>query len=155
MVAALGGFARVAVLRFEPGEDILNGIVAYCNEQRILNGVVLAMHGSVEGAAFMDVVPRPDLKAQYGYTEETRLDGQTELLGGSGIISHNGETAGVHIHCAFADCKGNVYGGHMVAGNKVLLTVEVALAEVEGINLSGKYDAQRDGTYLHPTQETK
>ena len=155
MVAATGRLGRVAILRLEPGEDVLQGIVSYCGQQKILSGLVLAMHGSVEGAAFMDVAPRPDLKAQYGYTQETRLDGQVELLGGSGIISGSGNEACAHIHCAFADAKGRVYGGHMVLGSRVLLTVEVALGEVDGIELGGRYDAGLDGTYLYPAQASK
>ena len=154
MRSAEGGFGKVHVIRFEPGEDVLTGIQSYCEEHRVCNGVVVSGIGSLDGCTFFDPMEIPGKPGCYGYVEPLFRGTPIELVGLSGIICH--ETDGKivpHIHASFADKDGNEYGGHLKEGNLVLVTVEVVIAEIEGISMRREMDQLRGVPVLSPEEE--
>jgi predicted DNA-binding protein with PD1-like motif len=151
--AAQGNIKRVVAFRLPPGEDVMEGLKKACDENHVNNGIILSCIGSLDGAVFYNPVPLSNKKAGYGYGEELVLRGPIELVNASGMICHddNGEVL-LHVHCTFSDQHGNAHGGHLIAGTKVLLTVDFVIAELDGINMARKYDDDLEVYIFRPEQ---
>ena len=151
MQSAEGNISRVVAFRLSPGEDVLEGLQQACEKHHINNGVILSGIGSLDGARFFDPVPLPNKKAGYGYSDPIELFGPIELVTAAGMICHNekGELL-FHVHVGLSDGNGRGYGGHLIAGNKVLLTVDMVLGEVSGLTMGRKYDEDLEVYLFHP-----
>ncbi|MDF3005056.1 MAG: hypothetical protein K0S22_1528 [Oscillospiraceae bacterium] len=153
MEMAQGHLGRVVALRLKPGTDVLLGLEEACKRSGINNGVILSAIGSLDGVSFCNPVELPEKKAGYGYGEILHLTGPIELTNASGIICH--DDAGVtnlHVHITLSDRYGNAHGGHLVEGTKVLLTVDVVLAEIEGMIMGRKFDDELEVPLFAPRQ---
>lgn len=151
MQLAQGGLKRVVAIRMAPGEDVLEGLKRACEETGIKHGMILGGIGSLDGAQFFDPIPIPEKKAGYGYGEALRLEGPIELVSLSGMICE-GEDGQVmfHVHASLSGQDGSAYGGHLIDGNKVLLTVDVILGEIEGIRMGRRFDEDLDVFIFDP-----
>lgn len=151
--SAEGKIGRTVAFRLPPGEDVLEGLAKVCEKHNINNGVIVSAIGSLQGAKFFSPVPLPDKKAGYGYGDPMQLTGPIELVTADGMIcvGLEGETL-FHVHCAFSDQNGNAYGGHLIEGNEVLLTVDMVIAEVEGIHMGRAFDEDLEVPIFNPTQ---
>ena len=75
------------------------------------------------------------------------------LTSGAGIICHDDEgNTNLHVHMSLSDRYGNAHGGHLVEGTKVLLTVDVMLAEVDGLVMGRKFDNELEVPLFAPRQ---
>ena len=152
MEMAQGKLGRVVALRLKPGTDVLLGLEEACKRSGINNGVILSAIGSLDSPHFCDVVEVPT-KAVYGYGEVLHLTGPIELTNASGIICHDDEgNTNLHVHMTLTDRHGNAHGGHLVEGTKVLLTVDVIIAEIEGVVMGRKFDEELEGPLFAPRQ---
>ena len=152
MEMAQGKLGRVVALRLKPGTDVLLGLEEACKRSGINNGVILSAIGSLDSPHFCDVVELPT-KAGYGYGEVLHLTGPIELTNASGIICHDDEgNTNLHVHMTLTDRHGNAHGGHLVEGTKVLLTVEVIIAEMEGVVMGRKFEGGGGGPLVAPRQ---
>ena len=153
MEMAQGKLGRVVALRLRPGTDVLLGLEEACKRAGINNGVILSAIGSLDGVQFCNPVELPEKKAGYGYGETLHLTGPIELTSASGIICHDdaGNT-NLHVHISLSDRHGNAHGGHLVEGTKVLLTVDVILAEIEGLVMGRKFDQELEVPLFAPRQ---
>ena len=152
MEMAQGKLGRVVALRLKPGTDVLLGLEEACKRSGINNGVILSAIGSLDSPHFCDVVEVPT-KAGYGYGEVLHLTGPIELTNASGIISHDDEgNTNLHVHMTLTDRHGNAHGGHLVEGTKVLLTVDVIIAEIEGLVMGRKFDEELEVPLFAPRQ---
>ncbi len=153
MEMAQGKLGRVVALRLRPGTDVLLGLEEACKRAGINNGVSLSAIGSLDGVQFCNPVELPEKKAGYGYGETLHLTGPIELTSASGIICHDdaGNT-NLHVHISLSDRHGNAHGGHLVEGTKVLLTVDVILAEIEGLVMGRKFDQELEVPLFAPRQ---
>lgn len=153
MKSARGNIYRMHVLRLEPGEDVLESITEYCNSNGLTNGVIVSGIGSLDGCSYFDPVELPGRPGCYGYVTPIDMPSPIELVGLNGIICADSEGhAAPHIHACFADEKGNEYGGHLKDGNKVLVTVELAIAELDGIRMSREMDPVKGVPVLLPEE---
>jgi predicted DNA-binding protein with PD1-like motif len=145
---AAGTLKRVVAFRLSPGEDILDGLEKVCNQYEIRHGVILSGIGSLDGARFFDVEALPNTKAGYGYGEPIVHTEPIELISASGCIceGEHGEAL-FHVHCCFSDREGNAYGGHLIEGNKVLMTADFVIGEFDGISMDRRFDEDM-GVYL-------
>ncbi len=152
MQSASGSLQRVVAMRLAPGEDVMEGIKKGCAEHGIKEGLILGGIGSFDGAAFMVPIPLPDKKAGYGYGDPIRFEGPIELVALSGQIclGDDGETM-FHVHASLADQQGKGWGGHLIEGNKVLLTTDILVAEVGGISMGRRYDEDLELFIFNPT----
>lgn len=151
---ALGGIKRVVALRMSPGEDVLLGLEKVCKENNIKDGFILTGIGSLANAKFFDPVELPDKKAGYGYSDPICMDGPIEILSLSGMICHDSDgTILLHVHYALSDKDGNAFGGHLIEGNKVLLTCDVLIAEVDGIEMGRAFDPDLEVPLFAPRQK--
>ena len=152
MEMAQGKLGRVVALRLKPGTDVLLGLEEACKRSGINNGVILSAIGSLDSPHFCDVVEVPT-KAGYGYGEVLHLTGHIELTNASGIICHDDEgNTNLHVHMTLTDRHGNAHGGHPVEGTKVLLTVDVIIAEIEGLVMGRKFDEELEVPLFAPRQ---
>ncbi|MCF2615753.1 DNA-binding protein [Oscillibacter valericigenes] len=152
MEMAQGKLGRVVALRLKPGTDVLLGLEEACKRSGINNGVILSAIGSLDSPHFCDVVELPT-KAGYGYGEVLHLTGPIELTNASGIICHDDEgNTNLHVHMTLTDRHGNAHGGHLVEGTKVLLTVDVIIAEIEGVVMGRKFDEELEVPLFAPRQ---
>ena len=151
MKTATGRNSRAIAIRLAPGELVIETLIKACEEAGIENGIIVGGIGSLDGASFFTPVPLPEKKAKYGYGDPIKLPGPIELLNMSGMIcqGENGEIL-PHIHCGFSDQQGNAFGGHLIEGNKVLLTVDIGVAELEGIYMGRRYDSELDVLIFNP-----
>lgn len=150
---AEGKLGRVVVLRLKPGTDVLLGLQAACERAGINNGVIISAIGSLARVRFCDPIEIPEKRARYGYGEPLQLEGPIELTSTSGIICHDdsGET-NLHVHVDLADQEGKAYGGHLVEGTKVLLTLDAVIGEIEGVDMRRKMDPELEVPLLSPQQ---
>lgn len=154
METALGKLGRVLALRLRPGTDVLKGLEEACKRNNINNGVILSAIGSLDGVHYCNVVELPEKKAGYGYGEILHLTGPIELTGATGIICHDDEgNTNLHVHMSLSDRYGNAHGGHLVEGTKVLMTVDVILAEIEGLVMGRKFDEELEVPLFAPRQQ--
>lgn len=151
MEAIVANNGNLHALRLKPGMDVLEEIQKYCEKEKIYNGYISTGIGSLEGARFFDPVPLPGKKCGYGYGEPIQLVGPIELISVNGMICNNTkEEILLHIHCCFSDMNGNAYAGHLIPGNKVLMTVDLLITEVNGINMRREFDKDLEVEIFHP-----
>lgn len=149
---AQGRLGRVVALRLRPGTDVLLGLEEACKRAGINNGVILSAIGSLDSPHFCNPVELPT-KAGYGYGETLHLTGPIELTNASGIICHDDEgNTNLHVHMTVTDRHGVAHGGHLVEGTKVLLTVDVVIAEIEGLVMGRKFDTGLEVPLFAPRQ---
>ena len=152
MEMAQGKLGRVIAVRLKPGTDVLLGLQEACERNGINNGVILSAIGSLQDPHFCNPVELPT-KAGYGYGETLHLTGPIELTNASGIICHDDEgNTNLHVHMTVTDRHGTAHGGHLVEGTKVLLTVDVILAEIEGLVMGRKFDTELEVPLFAPRQ---
>ena len=152
MEMAQGKLGRVIAVRLKPGTDVLLGLQEACERNGINNGVILSAIGSLKDPHFCNPVEM-DNKAGYGYGETLHLTGPLELTSASDIICHDDEgNTNLHVHMTVTDRHGNAHGGHLVEGTKVLLTVDVILAEIEGLVMGRKFDEELEVPLFAPRQ---
>ena len=152
MEMAQGKLGRVIAVRLKPGTDVLLGLQEACERNGINNGVILSAIGSLQDPHFCNPVELPT-KAGYGYGETLHLTGPIELTSASGIICHDDEgNTNLHVHMTVTDRHGNAHGGHLVEGTKVLLTVDVIIAEIEGLVMGRKFDEELEVPLFAPRQ---
>ncbi len=151
---ASGNIKRVVAIRLQPGKDLLLGLEEACKLQGINNGVILSAIGSLDSPRFCNPVELPDKKAGYGYGEVLHLTGPIELTCAAGLICHDDEgVTNLHVHVTMTDRHGNAHGGHLVEGTKVLLTVDVVIAELEGLVMGRQFDPDLEVPIFAPRQE--
>lgn len=138
---ATGRLGRIMALRMSPGTDVMQELEAVCLKENMRNAVILSGIGSLNGAVFMTPEPKENMKAGFGYGAPIILSGAVEILSLTGMVCHgdSGEIL-LHVHGTFSDREGKCYGGHIDTGNRVLLTVDIVLAETEGINMNRTID---------------
>lgn len=151
---ACGTFNRAVAVRLSPGEDLLGGIQSACEHFGIHNGAIVSGIGSLRNARFFDPVELPDTKAGYGYSTPIEKDGPIEIISVSGSVC-TGDDGGVllHVHVCYADGQGNIFAGHLIEGNKVLLTADLVIAELEGVVLERRMDPDLGVCLIHPRQK--
>lgn len=106
-------------LRLPPGADLRGALEQLVLERAIAAAWVASATGSLEG-----LVLRPA-----GRDDGLRLPGPWELLSLQGSLGPEG----VHLHMGAADGQGRCRGGHLLAGNCIRTTAEIALLLPEGV----------------------
>ena len=153
-LAAEGRISRVIVARLLPGIDLLDGLQAICEKHGLRNGVVISAIGSLDGVRYCNVEALPDKKCGYGYGRVLALDEPIELTGAGGVIcSDTDGSINLHVHISMSDKTGKAFGGHLVNGTKVLMTTDVVLGEIGGVNMLRKFDPEMEVYLMSPEQQ--
>ena len=86
MKYAKGSLSAVHALRFEPGEDVMASLQAYCEEHHIGHGTIVSGVGSLEGCSFFDPSEISGKPGLYQYGASIELPCPIELISLNGII---------------------------------------------------------------------
>jgi predicted DNA-binding protein with PD1-like motif len=120
---------RIVIARLEPGEDILHSIENIATERELLSA-----HVSMIGAVSKVHLGYFD-RAKKEYKDFT-LEEDLEIVSGVGNISRHGDKYVVHAHIVAADETGRCYGGHLLEGCEVSVTIELVISEVTELKRS-------------------
>ena len=116
----------VQVLRLKPGDDLRQVLLQQASQQQWPAACVLAAVGS-----FSQAVLRYAAEA-----DGTLLQGPLELVTLSGTF----EAGGMHLHASVSDAKGEVRGGHLMAGCVIRTTAEVVVGVLPGWRFARQVD---------------
>lgn len=145
-----GSLKEVIAFRLRPGADVMKSIQEICEREQIKNGIIMSAIGSLNGAVYCNPIPKEEIKIGYGYGTALRLYGPIELVSATGMICHGDDgTVQLHVHCALSDQNGNAYGGHMLEGNHVLITTDVVIGVLDGIDMGRRVDDEIGMPVLH------
>ena len=76
------------------------------------------------------------------------------IAGISGIICHDDDgTVNTHIHVTFSNEQGQCFAGHLKEGTRTMLTVDLIIAELDGLSMSRKFDEELEVPLFCPVQE--
>jgi uncharacterized protein len=123
------GQLQVHVFRLQPHQDLKLAIIEYAKKNSISAGIILTCVGSLEEFHIRFANEKAGAK-QWGHFEIVSL---------SGTFSATSS----HLHISVSDPKGNTIGGHLLDGNLVYTTVEVAI----GILPELRFEREIDTTY--------
>lgn len=125
----------------DPGEDVLETIEAVAKQYGVRSGQ-LTLIGAIS-------------KAKLGYFDTDAkeykhfiVDENVEVVSCMGDISSHEGNLVVHAHMIVADEVGKCYGGHLMAGCEVSVTIELVIIETE-IQLIRQRDIATGLNLLH------
>jgi len=113
---------RVIVARLEPGEDILKSIETIVQKQSIASGH-LSLIGAVSQIHLGYFDRETNVYCDFNVKEDL------EVVSCVGNISKHEGNHVVHAHLVAADETGKCYGGHLMEGCTVSVTIEVVITE--------------------------
>ena len=116
-------FKKIHVFRVKPGQELLDSISRYCQDNSISSGVIIGIIGSVENAKLNF------LKALPGKYDSVDFNGPLEIVCAQGSIALKNDTLIVHIHIQLSG-EDICSGGHL-AGATIFSTAEVTLGELD------------------------
>jgi hypothetical protein len=150
---AQGRAGRMVAARLLPGTNLMAGIAQVCEKANLRNGIVSSGIGSLKTAKYLDPIPKPELKAKYGYGEPMTAQGPIELLSLAGTVCHSDEgKVLLHVHATMCLADGKAFGGHLTEdGNEVLLTADVVLLEMEDVDFLRRFDEETGILMYSPT----
>jgi uncharacterized protein len=119
----------VHVFRLKPHEDLKGSIIEYAKANTITAGVILTCVGSLEEYHLRFANEKAG-KKQWGYFEIVSLTGTFSA-------------SSSHLHLSISDTKGNTVGGHLLDGNHIYTTAEIAI----GVLPSLSFEREIDSTY--------
>jgi len=118
--------ARLLSLRLPPGADLRGALERLAAERAIEAAWVISATGSLH-----DLVIRP--AAVEG---AVTLPGPWELLSLYGSLGPDG----AHLHVCAADGRGACRGGHLLPGNRIRTTAEIALSMPDAVRFQRRHD---------------
>jgi predicted DNA-binding protein with PD1-like motif len=133
----IGRTGRVAVARFDDGEDVLGGIVKLARDENIKAGVVYLV-GGMKGGKFV-VGPEEEgaLPPKPLWREMTESH---EVLA-FGTIFWEGKEPRVHLHGAFGK-RDEVRVGCMRKDSEAFLILEAVIMEIDGVDAERVLDPE-------------
>ena len=123
------GKMDVHVFRLKPHEDLKLALIEFAKSNGISAGVILTCVGSLEEFNIRFANEKSG-KKQYGHFEIVSLTGTFSATSS-------------HLHIAVSDAKGNTFGGHLLEGNHIYTTAEIAV----GILPDLSFEREIDSTY--------
>ncbi len=121
--------ARIYALRLQPGQDLKAALLDFARIHRLRAASIVTCVGSLRRAhlRFAD------------QNEGTVLEGKYEIVSLVGTL--HGEEGG-HFHLSISDGQGRTIGGHLLEGNVVYTTAEIALLEASELEFRREPDGQ-------------
>jgi predicted DNA-binding protein with PD1-like motif len=138
MLSRVTEIKRIAMVRINPGDDILLGLRQAVKDHAIRNVVILTGFGSVRKSHFHVVMSNNLPPAESYPKSEQPLD----VVAVGGLIIDGR----VHAHIDFSDER-NGFGGHIEEGCLALTCIVVALADLGEVMLS-HWDTFKDEAEL-------
>lgn len=124
--------AHFYVFRLAPGEYLKESILSFARENHIEAGVIVTCVGSLDHYN-LRFANQKDSVEQKGFFEIVSLTG-----------TFSGQAA--HLHISVADTSGHTTGGHLLDGNRIYTTAEIAVAVLPDL----WFEREIDPTYGYP-----
>lgn len=122
---------RTVLARLTTDEDLLEAVTLQAKRSRITAGFFMLI-GTLKEAKLGFY--------RQGKYETIEVDGPLEIVSCMGNISVKEQELVVHAHVSVSNEKGEVLGGHLLAGCIVSLTGELIMVETPDIRLQRKFD---------------
>jgi predicted DNA-binding protein with PD1-like motif len=107
---------KVYVMRLQPHQDLKLSLQKFAGENNIKAAIILTCVGSLE---FYNLRFANEKTPTSG-------DGHYEIVSLTGTLSMDA----CHLHLSLSDNKGVTTGGHLMEGNKIYTTAEIAIGEL-------------------------
>ncbi len=134
---AEGKTGRTVFVRVKAGADLVKCVKEAFEKSGFTVASVSIAIGSLRKIRFVFV------NEDGRYTSPVEKEGMFELISAGGFLSRVSGKIETHIHFAFADNEGKVFGGHMLEeGNIVYATAEVILNEIVSVKFKKIYDTE-------------
>ncbi|MGQ9722217.1 MAG: PPC domain-containing DNA-binding protein [Candidatus Jordarchaeum sp.] len=115
-------FKRIIVAKLEKGDDVLESLVALAKKYEVVSGFFNAIGALSEAnIGFFE-------KGEY---KSIKLESDLEVISCIGNISHREGEVVVHTHIVVGDDEGKAFGGHVLNGCIVSVTLEIFLMEID------------------------
>lgn len=129
-----GKIGKIAVARFDDGDDVLAGIGDISNKEGIRSGVVYLV-GGMKGGSF---VVGPEDETMPPKPVWRNLGESHEVLA-FGTIFYEGDEPRIHMHGAFGK-HDKVKVGCLRKDSETFLILEAVIMELDGINATRELD---------------
>lgn len=129
-----GKIGKVAVARFDDGDDVLAGIGDIAKKESIRSGVVYLV-GGLKGGSF---VVGPEDETMPPKPVWRSINESHEILA-FGTIFYEGDEPRIHMHGAFGK-HGKVKVGCLRKDSETFLILEAVIMELDGINAVRELD---------------
>lgn len=116
-------FKKIHVFRIKPGEELLDSISRYCQDNGVLSGVIIGIIGSLENAKLNF------LKSLPGKYDSVDYNGPLEIVCAQGTIALKDDTVMIHVHIQLS--QENLCSGGHLARATVFSTAEVSIGELD------------------------
>jgi len=117
---------KMHIFRLTKGNDLLNSIKSFCEQNNILAGTILSSVGCVYHAKIRDA----------GGKAIIEINEPLEIISLNGTVSKHR----CHLHISFAKTDLSVVGGHLVEGCLINTTCEIILLELDDYKFSKEFD---------------
>ncbi|WP_341301519.1 PPC domain-containing DNA-binding protein [Lysinibacillus sp. FSL H8-0500] len=148
-----GSFGKVISARLLMGTDIIEGIEALCAEQNIESATIVSCIGSFQKSSFVYLVPDDTSSIKVCFSDVIEKEGPLEFIQGSGVVCKRDGAYETHFHGSMSDQWGNVSGGHFIKGGNIVITADIVLAEVQGIQHMRKFDEETGHVQFYPLEQ--
>ena len=149
----IGSFGKVISARILMGTDIIEGIEAICEENGIESATIVSCIGSFQKSSFVYLVPDEFSKIKVRFSEVIEKEGPLEFIQGSGVVCKRDGGYETHLHGSMSDQWGGVSGGHLMKGGNIVITADVVLAEIQGIQHIRQFDEETSHVQFYPLEE--
>lgn len=122
----------VEVLRLRPGQDLKQALWDWTRDRHPSAACLLSAVGSLDTVCLRLA----------GGDRQLHRQGPHEILSLSGTLCSDG----LHLHLAIADATGQTWGGHLLEGNHIYTTAELAI----GILADWQFQRQLDPQTGYP-----
>ncbi|MGE7979292.1 PPC domain-containing DNA-binding protein [Psychrobacillus sp. NPDC093200] len=150
---AVGDFERIVGARLKYGTDLIEGIEAICEANQITSATIVSCFGSFQKCGFVYLIPADSSKIGVAYNEMIVKEGPIEFLHGTGVICQREGKYATHFHGSMCDQYGAVFGGHFIKGENPVITVDLVLAEVKGMEFHRKHDEETGAIQFYPIEK--
>jgi len=116
-------FKKIHVFRVKPGQELLDSISRYCQDNGVLSGVIIGIIGSLENAKLNF------LKSLPGKYDSVDYSGPLEIVCAQGTIALKDDAVIIHIHIQLSE-ENLCSGGHLARAT-VFSTAEVSIGELD------------------------
>ncbi|KQL35769.1 PPC domain-containing DNA-binding protein [Psychrobacillus sp. FJAT-21963] len=152
---ATGQLGKTVGARLVYGTDLLEGIEQLCKVNCIEYATIISCFGSFQRSGFVYLVPNKNSKIGVGYNDLIVKEGPIEFLQGTGVVCKREGEYETHFHGSMCDQHGNIFGGHFIKGENPVITVDVVLAEVTGMEFHRKFDEETGANQFYPVDSNK
>ncbi len=132
---------KAHLVRLAPGQNLLAELTAWAKENQIRAASIVSAVGSLK---------KVTLRFANQPSPETR-EGHFEVIALNGML----DSESMHLHAAVSLPDGTTLGGHLMGEAIIYTTLELSIAEYEGLRFTRKKDETYGYPELHILKEKK